>query len=159
MKKNTLIIAFVTGLIGFGAGNAFWYLASPLWIDIEVNEALAEEEKTTLLASGTFVDADAIHKGTGVAEIYEGVDGKRIVSFSGFEVTNGPDLKVWLVGHENPLDAASVKNSEYVSLGALKGNVGNQNYQIPDNLDLSKFRSVVIWCKQFGVLFSTAALT
>ncbi|MEE8295843.1 MAG: DUF2749 domain-containing protein, partial [Sphingomonadales bacterium] len=61
MKKSTIIVAFVAGLIGFGAGNAFWYLASPFWIDIEVNEALAEEAKTTLLAAGTFVDADAIH--------------------------------------------------------------------------------------------------
>lgn len=159
MNKKTLIVALTAGFIGFGAGNAFWYLASPLWIDIEVNEALAEEEKTTLLASGNFVDADAIHKGTGVAEIYEGADGKRIVNFSNFEVTNGPDLEVWLVAHENPMDASTVKNSDYIALGALKGNVGNQNYQIPESVDLSKYKSVVIWCEQFGVLFSTAALS
>lgn len=159
MKKNILITALTAGFIGFGAGNAFWYLASPLWIDIEVNEVLAEEAKTTLLATGTFVDADAIHKGSGVAEIYEGADGKRIVNFSNFKVTNGPDLKVWLVAHKNPMDASTVKNSDYISLGVLKGNIGAQNYQIPDNVDLSKYQSVVIWCEQFGVLFSTAALS
>lgn len=158
MKKSTLIVASVAGLIGFGAGNAFWYLASPSWIDIEVNEALAEEATTTLLASGSFADADAIHKGSGVAEIFEAADGRRIVSFSNFKVTNGPDLKVWLVAHENPMTARAVTDSDYITLGVLKGNIGNQNYQIPGNVDLSKYKSVVIWCEQFGVLFATAAL-
>ncbi len=156
--KKTLITALIAGTIGFAGGNAFWYLASPLWIDIEVNETATAAETETLLAAGNFVGADTIHQGQGLAEIFQGTDGGRIVSFSDFEVTNGPDLKVWLVAHPNPGNRDDVLGSDYIALGVLKGNIGNQNYAIPAGTDLSRYQSVVIWCEQFSVLFATAAL-
>ncbi len=156
--KKTLLIAAIAGFIGFAGGNAFWYLASPLWIDIEVNETVSAAETETLLAAGNFAGADAIHRGEGLAEIFMGNDGGRIITFSDFEVTNGPDLKVWLVAHPDPQNADQVLESDYIPLGVLKGNIGNQNYTIPAGADLGKYQSVVIWCEQFSVLFATAAL-
>ena len=68
-------------------------------------------------------------------------------------------MKVWLVQHPSPTSSADVRNSEYVALGRLKGNVGHQNYDIPAEVDLADFGSVVIWCEQFRVLFSAAPLS
>ncbi|MEM9302644.1 MAG: DM13 domain-containing protein [Pseudomonadota bacterium] len=110
------------------------------------------------LAAGSFVDADAVHKGSGTAAVYELVDGSRVLRFEDFRVTNGPALVVLLSKAESPATADAVIDAGFVSLGKLKGNVGNQNYTIPADLDLAQYRSAVIWCELFDVLFSQAAL-
>ena len=108
------------------------------------------------LASGAFVDADATHRGAGSATIYELEDGSRLLRLEDFEVTNGPDLHVLLVPHPDPTGRDDVAG--YLDLGELKGNIGNQNYEIPDDVDLSEYGSVVIYCVPFHVLFSMATL-
>ncbi len=75
-----------------------------------------------------------------------------------FEVTNGPDLKVWLITATDPKTSADVTDGEWVSLGRLKGNIGEQNYDIPAEVYVSRFGAVVIWCEHFSVLFSAASL-
>ncbi len=157
--KKLILVAFVAGAIGFVAGNAFWYLASPLWIDQVVAEGIGESQAAKVLASGTFTDADAAHSGSGSATIFEGSDGRRTLRLADFEVTNGPDLEVWLVAAADITQSSDVANSEWLALGQLKGNIGDQNYDIPADADLSKYNSVVIWCEQFGVLFSPARLS
>lgn len=111
-----------------------------------------------VLASGRFVDADAVHKGSGTATIYALPDGRHVVRFEDFRTTNGPKLVVYLARHPAPRSAADVVDPGYVELGALKGNVGNQNYEIPRDADIADYGSVVIWCELFGVLFSPASL-
>jgi hypothetical protein len=155
--RGYLAVAFFAGLVGFVLGNAFWFLASPLWIDVEVNEQFVETAVDERLAAGSFVDADSRHKGSGNAAIIRQTDGSHVVRFTNFEVTNGPDLKVWLVAHPNPQSKADVLDNDWVTLGPLRGNIGDQTYDIPAGTDLSKYGSIVIWCEAFSVLFSTAA--
>ena len=154
-----LKIALPVFVVGFISGAAFWYLASPLWIDREVNEQLAGAESLTVLATGTFRDADRAHKGSGTATLLQQADGSAVIRFTDFQVTNGPDLEVWLSSVPDPQSSREVLDGEWVSLGQLKGNIGDQNYTIPADVDLSQFQSVVIWCEQFSVLFSPATLT
>jgi hypothetical protein len=156
--KKTVLIVVITFLVGFVAGNAFWYLASPLWIDRVVAENIAASETANIVAQGTFVDADGVHRGRGTATIYRGGTGQYTLRLTDFEVTNGPDLKVWLVAESDIKSSDDVKASQWLSLGQLKGNIGNQNYAIPAATEVSKYQSVVIWCEQFGVLFSPAKL-
>ncbi|MGI9232072.1 MAG: DM13 domain-containing protein [Woeseiaceae bacterium] len=111
------------------------------------------------VASGQFVDADAIHKGSGQATLYALSEGRHLVRFEDFRTTNGPALVVYLAKHPSPTQASHVEDGGFVSLGKLKGNVGNQNYPVPDGVDIAQFNSVVIWCELFGVLFSPAALS
>ena len=158
MKKKTILVSLVSGLIGFVAGVAFWYLAGPLFFDQEVNESISASDAQAILAEGAFKDADSLHKGTGRATIFEGEAGRRTLRFTDFRVTNGPALEVWLVEKADIGSSEDVENGAYVSLGRLKGNVGDQNYDIPADVDLSKYASVVIWCEQFSVLFSPATL-
>ena len=112
-----------------------------------------------VVASGEFVDADAVHKGSGTASVYALPGGNSVVRFEDFRTTNGPALVVYLAKHPSPTTADDVTDGGFVSLGKLKGNVGNQNYEVPDGVDISEYGSVVIWCELFGVLFSPAALT
>ena len=106
--------------------------------------------------SGSFRDADAFHKGSGTASIYRSPDGKSVLRLEDFRVTNGPELHVLLVPNPDPQSSDDVEG--YLGLGKLKGNMGNQNYFLPDGEDGSGYGSVVIYCRPFHVVFSVATL-
>lgn len=156
--KRFLIIAIPVFVLGFLAGNAFWYLASPLWIDQVVSEELPAELQLTTLAEGTFEGTDNLHQGSGTVKLLETGAGSRLLRFTDFMVTNGPALKVYLSAHEFPTKASDVLDNDWVSLSQLKGNIGDQTYSIAADVDLSKYKSVVIWCEPFRVVFSRASL-
>lgn len=110
------------------------------------------------LSSGSFTVVDDLHQASGTATIYQLPDGQRVLRFENFESTNGPDLFVGLSSHPMPRTSEEVHEGTYVELAGLKGNKGNQNYAIPAELDLRQFQSVVIYCRAFSVVFSTAEL-
>ena len=107
---------------------------------------------------GEFRDADSFHRGSGQATIFATPDGLHLLRLENLDVTNGPALHVFLSPHEDPTRSSEVKLAGYVDLGPLKGNRGNQNYPIPDGVDVSVINSVVIYCKPFSVVFSVATL-
>lgn len=114
----------------------------------------------TVLATGKFVSQE--HETTGTATILRLADGQRILRLTGFETSNGPDLQVWLT--DQPVQADNegwflFDDGRYTSLGGLKGNIGDQNYPIPADVDLADYRSVSIWCDRFSVSFGAAELT
>jgi electron transfer DM13 len=98
------------------------------------------------------------HQTKGIASIYKLPDGKSVLRFSAFETSNGPDVHVYLVAANDAQDDETVKNAGFVDLGSIKGNIGDQNYDLPSDVDLSKYRAVTVWCKRFGVNFATAPL-
>ncbi|WP_375256354.1 DM13 domain-containing protein [Yoonia sp.] len=149
------IFAFILGgIIGLPAGAFLWYAFSPLLFDAVVSETLSEAQ---VIAQGQFRDADRAHSGSGTAQLVVLPDGRIEVQLTEFRVTNGPDLEVWLSSHPDPAESSDVLDNEYLSLGTLKGNVGDQSYPIPQGTALADFQSIVIWCEQFGVLFSPAS--
>lgn len=152
-------IAIPSFILGFLFGMVFWYTASPLWIDNVVSEELAVADSSDVVATGSFVDADALHKGSGMVTVINRAGGSNEIQFTDFQVTNGPDLEVWLTAHPNPTSSDDVKGAAWLSLGRLKGNIGDQAYRIPDGTNLDDYKAVVIWCEQFGVLFSPAVLS
>lgn len=110
------------------------------------------------LSSGQFRDADSFHTGTGTATIWDLGNDERALRFEDFEVRNGPDLRVLLAVHPDPMGRSDVQDDGFVEIAALKGNIGNQNYDIPPDVDLSMYNSVVIYCWPFQVVFSVAPL-
>ena len=112
----------------------------------------------TILAQGAFIDIDPIHGAVGSATIYELPGGERVLRFENFHSKNGPDLHVYL-STEAPASTFAGLGENALHLGALKGNVGSQNYQIPADTNVSLFRSAVIYCRPFKVIFSTAAFS
>ena len=163
MNRRPLFIA--SGL--FVAGIA-WYAFRPerLFIDQKVNEAFpaaaaqqasGSEGTPRVLATGRF--HSVAHKSSGVATIHELPDGKRVLRLTQFETSNGPAVHVYLVAAPDAADNGTVKRAGFIDVAPLKGNVGDQNYDLPANVDLSKYQAVTIWCQRFGVNFATAPLT
>ena len=107
------------------------------------------------LATGSFVSRE--HETVGTARVVQLPDGQVIVRLEGFETSNGPALYVYL--SQNPADGTEAAfDDEFVDLGALKGNVGDQNYVVPAGVDAVAFTSVVIWCDRFDAAFGAADL-
>ena len=187
-RKNLITLGlgfFVIVVIPIG-----WWLLSPLWTTVEVNESFptipapvstdattpvaveptsadavqteptdevaASDSDMSMLAQGSFYNV--AHVGSGQAGLYQLADGSRILRLENFQVENGPDLYVYIVPLDSVPNTVGSEIAGSVSLGKLKGNVGDQNYEIPAGLDLSQFKSVVIWCQAFAVPFSAAPL-
>ena len=103
---------------------------------------------------GPFHGADEFHFGRGDALLIESAPGQYILRFENFSVRNGPDLYVYL----SPDPGGDVDENTALNLGTLKGTDGAFNYDIPAGTDVSQYRSAVVWCRQFTVLFAAAPL-
>jgi len=109
------------------------------------------------LVTGSF--HSGAHDTKGTATIFELPGGKRILRLMNFETSNGPDVNIYLVAAPDVKDDATVKQAGFVTLGPIKGNKGDQNYELPASIDLGKYQAVTVWCKRFSVNFGTAPLT
>jgi hypothetical protein len=144
-------------------GAIAWYAFRPerLFIDSTVNESLAAAAPTTpaepvTLAQGSF--HSNAHETIGNATVLSLADGRRILRLTNFSTSNGPDVRVYLVAASDVNDDATVKTAGFVELGPMKGNKGDQNYELPATVDLAQYRTVTIWCKRFSVNFGSAPL-
>src|SRR5262245_26881451 len=99
------------------------------------------------------------HETKGLASIYQLPDGKQALRLTEFETSNGPDVHVYLTAAEVEKGSDAVKMAGFVDLGSMKGNKGDQNYDIPADADLGKYKYVTIWCARFGVNFGSALLS
>jgi len=140
---------------------AAWYAFRPerLVVNQRVNEGLptaqaAKPDKT--LASGSF--HSVLHDTHGTATVYQLGDGSRVLRFTNFQTSNGPDVHVYLVAAGDAKDSDSVKQAGFIDLGSIKGNIGDQNYTLASDVDLAKYRAVSVWCKRFSANFGTAPL-
>ncbi len=132
---------------------------APLREAPEAEQELPDIQAAQSISSGQFTQMDVVHWAEGTATIYQLADNSRILRFENFRAANGPDLRVLLSASEAPTTTQEVQLRNIdIELGRLKGNLGNQNYIIPAQIDLSQYNSVVIYCRSFGVVFSTAPL-
>lgn len=183
ITRSRFRLWILVGAVVVAAAGLYWFGPWHLFIDRRVDEALpgvaatvapgaaaptepgaADDEEpapadaapaATTLAEGAF--RSLAHTTTGTARIVELADGSRIVRFDELDTDSGPDLRVYL--SEAPADGdPDALDDAFVDLGPLKGNQGNQNYAIPDDVDLNDFTSVSVWCRRFSVGFGVAPL-
>lgn len=171
-------------IAALAAGVAFalyWFQPWRLWTNKTVNEVLptaqpvqpptGEEATATaspsepappanvLLASGKIISHE--HESSGTANLVQLADGRIQVTFENLMTSDGPDLHVWLTDApviEGRAGWHVFDDGRYVELGPLKGNRGNQVYDVPAGTDLTGLTSVTIWCKRFAVSFGAAQL-
>jgi len=168
MIKYILITIILLIILGVG-----YYLISPLFITVKIDEASPEveqpkgepvgsvveekkestevqketnEKPQTKVASAQVIGTTG-HPASGTVRIIE-ADGKQYIRYENFKTINGPDIYVYL---SKDLDA-----KEFVSLGRVKGTEGNINYEIPADINVADYTYVMTWCKAFGVLFNYA---
>ncbi|MCE2489274.1 MAG: DM13 domain-containing protein [Anaerolineae bacterium] len=119
----------------------------------------AQQAGSTLRAQGNFVRIDPLHWAQGEALVYSQADGNHVLRFENFRAANGPDLRVMLSASPAPRSPAELNEGNLaLDLGRLKGNVGNQNYPVPAGVDPGLYNSVVIFCRRFNLVFSSATL-
>lgn len=153
--SRRMLVALALAITAIGA----WYAFRPerLFINQKVNEQFpTASAASSKLASGEF--RSGAHETKGNAAVFQLADGKKTLRLTEFTTSNGPDLHVYLVAADDIKDSEMVTKAGFVDLGSLKGNIGDQNYDLPANTDLGKYRAVTIWCKRFSVNFGTAAL-
>ncbi len=153
------------------AVGAYWFQPWRLVTSTTVNDALtapvpaASPEANApagpnVALRGAFITHE--HDTSGEVRVVEHPDGRRQLELINLDTSDGPDLRVWL--SDQPVkDGVSgwrvFDDGQWVELGRLKGNKGNQVYDVPADADLSTLRSVSIWCKRFSVSFGAAALS
>ena len=167
MNVRRPVIA-ILALLVLGTG---WYLFRPerLFVNQKVNEALAPVAVSAAMTPGEAAASDQVlatggfhsvaHETRGTASVHDLGGGSRVLRLTDFVTSNGPDVRVYLIAARDASDNATVTKAGYLELGKLKGNEGDQNYEIPAGTDLTKYRAVTIWCRRFGVNFATAPLT
>jgi hypothetical protein len=151
--KPKIIVFIVVGILI--AGWIAWYLISPLFIVIEMDEDLPTDiqngnasTEEMALVMGDFMPS--AHEVEGKALVIES-ESRKILRFEDFETDNGPNLHIYL--------ATDTNVDDYIDLGEIKATKGNVNYDIPEEVDLEKYDTVVVWCVPFRVLFSYAELS
>jgi Electron transfer DM13 len=160
MNKRNIIIGVTVVALAIA-----WYAFRPelLFVNKTVSEefpggpAMASIEKGPIaVTKGNF--KGLAHETKGLASIYQLADGKRTLRLSEFATSNGPDVHVYLVAAPDAKDNETVTKAGFIRIGDLKVNMGDQNYDLPADVDLNKYRAVTIWCRRFGVNFATAPL-
>ena len=127
--------------------------SAPTSAAVETPEVVAETPQE--VAKGDWRSLE--HATTGKASLIKLPGGAHSVQFASLSTSDGPDLYVYLSPHDSGSPEKTFGEG-FTSLGKLKGNRGDQVYEIPAGVDVSGIRSVVIWCKRFSAGFAVAPL-
>ncbi|MEV0988899.1 DM13 domain-containing protein [Streptomyces sp. NPDC049949] len=173
-RGRVLAGVLITAALVLGAG-LYWAQPWKLWQDSAVNEALptastapapgsarpgaAPAPVPRTISQGSLISHE--HSTTGTVKLIELPDGSHTLRLEDLDTSSGPDLRVWLT--DAPVKEGAdgwfvFDDGKHVSLGKLKGNKGDQNYEIPAGVNLADYSSVTIWCDRFNVSFGAAAL-
>jgi Electron transfer DM13 len=165
LRHRRLLVPTTVGLAvgALAAVGGFWYFSvRDVVVDEDIVVATAEAEpmppgaasrpprEPVALARGRFRGEDG-HDGSGQATVVELPSGSRLLTFSEFDVSPAPDVDVYLTTSPDEID-------DRVELGGLKGNIGDQQYEIPASADLDRYDTAVLYCVSFTVRIAVAPL-
>lgn len=156
ISRHPVWTAAAVAAVALIAFVLYWFQPQALFMNRMVEEALPAGAAVDDNGSGgNFIGIG--HSTSGRAVIIELEDGSHLLRLENLETDNGPDLRIYL--SSAPFDGdASAFEDDFLDLGSLKGNMGNQNYVIPSDADISGYESAVIWCRRFSVAFGAAPL-
>lgn len=131
-------------------------IAAAFALLISLTVPLLASAAPVALESGSLTPG--VHDTAGTITIYKLDNGDRVLRLTNFHTSNGPDVHIYLTSAEKVQSNGDVISGKYLDLGTLKGNIGDQNYAIPQDVDLGAFHSVSVWCVRFRVNFGAAQL-
>ena len=145
--------------IGLALGVIVVVMATLPALDRPMSERVpgAQAAEAVILAEGRFRDADASHKGSGQATLIREADGGHVLRLENFQATKGPDLRLVASSHPDPRTKSQVHEG-FLDLGKLKGNDGDYDYTLPAGSEAGAIKSVIVYCRAFGVIFAVAPL-
>jgi len=156
-RKKGILAAIGIPVLAVG-----WWAFRPekLFINQKVNEAAPAALSSEPEALYTGKLEGKVHATSGRATIYKSSAGKQYLRLSDFTTSNGPDVHVLLVRAENKALGQEIVKGDLdgVELGSLKGNQGDQNYDLPATADLNQYQAVAIYCERFHAIFGVAKL-
>jgi len=177
MSRRTVVL--IVALLAVAALVVAALVFKPwlVFVDVAVNDTLPEAAPTrsavaeptatetadpvpVQLATGSFISHE--HETSGTVRIVENPDGTRVLALENLSTSSGPDVHVWLSASdviEGQDGWFTAGGAAFYDLGPVKGNLGNQVYEIPADVDLAAYRSVSLWCVQFSVSFGAAQLS
>jgi hypothetical protein len=117
---------------------------------VQVDMPMPKPARPIKLAAGALKGADG-HVASGRVTIIREPDGHRRLTLTNFDADPGPQVVVYL-------SPSAEKTDEVVELGGLKGNIGNQQYRIPDSADLTRYDTLILWCVPFTTRIAVAPL-
>jgi len=155
-RKWILVVFGLPILVG-----AWWaFRPEKLWINQKVSEPAPFAVSTDPQPLYTGRLEGKAHQTSGRGTIYKTSDGRQYLRLTDFSTSNGPDVHVILARSDDEnLTQEIVKGQlDSVELGSLKGNQGDQNYDLPASVDLQKYNAAVIYCERFHAVFGVARL-
>ena len=155
-EGTTVATRTATAIMGAVEAKPVAVPAEPVPAVSTTERLFGKTPEPTLLAQGNFVDGDSFQRGSGLVTLIAALDGTYLLRFENFWTTNGPALNVLLSPNAIPTGADTL--GEYLDLGDLKGNMGDQNYTLPADFDPTLYKSVVIYCVPFRIIFASATL-
>ena len=157
-NRRPLLLAGAAVLVVLLAVAAYLFQPWRAFVDRTVAESapVATGAATTVLASGELTSI--AHGTSGTVTVQRAADGSRFLRIEDLDTSDGPDVRVWL-SDRDVAGAGSAGDGTWLELGPLRGNKGSLTYPLPADADLTKYASVVLWCKRFGVAFGAAPLS
>ncbi|MFJ8016810.1 DM13 domain-containing protein [Streptomyces sp. NPDC096339] len=170
LRGPIAVVAAIVAAVVLGAG-LYWFQPWKLWQDDTVHEALPSAPAGAPLpsrpaaasprtvAQGSLISHE--HTTTGTVKLVRLADGSHVLRLENLDTSSGPDLRVWLTDAPVKEGVAGwyvFDDGKHVSLGKLKGNKGDQNYEVPADVNVGDYSSVTIWCDRFDVSFGAATL-
>lgn len=174
MQRRVKVLVASGALFAALAAFVLAYFApQDLFIDTSVDEALPSASVAASVGAGAAASAPGSgaprvlrrgsfrsgeHHTTGRASLLRLADGRTFVRLEDLDTSNGPAVRIWLSAAPASSSDGVVEHSAHLDIGGLKANHGNQNYAVPTGSDVAQYRSVVVWCRRFDVVFGSAPL-
>jgi hypothetical protein len=168
--RHRLILALTMVAVALVVVGLYWFQPWKWWTDQVVDEPLPRiaavesaaglSSQAILLSDGELISQE--HPTTGSVQLIRLANGQRVLTLGNLRTSNGPTLHVWLTDAPvlpGPEGWDVFDDGQYLDLGDLKGNIGNQIYSVGDDVDLSRYSSVTIWSERFSVSFGAAELS
>jgi hypothetical protein len=125
----------------------------------EGNTPFEQPSGSQIIVTGQFASIDSVRQASGNLTIYQNPDGTRLLHIEeNFRISRAPEMHLILTRNPDPMAESTGVGVDYIDIGVLRGNVGQQNYTIPPSVDFNRYPVLAIYSSQYDAVLGTATL-